>query len=405
MMRWLIAAIVLARFADSSSCSVRDPRKNDSPAKRSKQVDIFVAGVEGSGHHGVVLGLLQPLIKHTMQIESAEEKACIKTGEMPFYEMDRGGKGARCVARGNVGWESFPSKRRVFENERYAMLYESPDCLAGNVPAGRFPGRWNKLKEPDSCYRCGGWRATLEDLYVRHARSDRLSVAAFQRGFPSLKVIFLWRNFIHSVFSHPPWDGGIRGHAMMLAAHAAALADDARNMTNGSFRVLRYEALQNPRSYSEAAEAIVDFLGYAPSMPVREAAALARLEAKRAERDAAAAAARGRAPRDAPARRDLGAGGRIRCHGHGLLQDGARRRAGPRRPGPGHRRGRVRDLPARRRRRDGGDVREPDVRGGGRAPLRRGEAARARGRGRAHRHEHGGRARGGLRGAPRGHVP
>lgn len=281
MMRWLIAAIVLARFADSSSCSVRDPRKNDSPAKRSKQVDIFVAGVEGSGHHGVVLGLLQPLIKHTLQIESAQEKACIKTGEMPFYEMDRSGQGARCVARGNVGWESFPSKRRIFENERFAMLYESPDCIAGNVPAGRFPGRWNKLKEPDSCYRCGGWRATLEDLYVRLARSDRLSVAAFQRGFPSLKVIFLWRNFIHSVFSHPPWDGGIRGHAMMLAAHAAALADDARNMTNGSFRVLRYEALQNPRSYSEAAEAIVDFLGYAPSMPVREAAALARSRAWR----------------------------------------------------------------------------------------------------------------------------
>ena len=279
----------------AARCTVKDPLdKLDSwLPQRSKRVDVFVAGVEGSGHHGVVNGLLLPLIKHSLSRggnATSLARVCVQTGEMPFYEREKKGEARNCDFFGKIGWESFPSRRRLFENERLPAIYKSADCLAG-AGSNKFPTRWNRLREPDSCYRCGTWRATLEDVYLRHTVSDRLDVSAFHGGFPTLKVLFLWRNFVHSVFSHPPWDGGIRGHAMMLAAHLAALADDAREMPRDAWRVLRYEDLMDHESYVRVAEAAVAFLGYAPLQPLRRAAEDARSSSWRSpSREHAAAA-------------------------------------------------------------------------------------------------------------------
>ena len=59
----------------------------------------------------------------------------------------------------------------------------------------------------------------------------------------SLRVLVLWRDFSRAAFSHSQLDGKGRGHAMVLAAHAALMARDAALLPRGAWRVLRYEAL------------------------------------------------------------------------------------------------------------------------------------------------------------------
>ena len=92
-----------------------------------------------------------------------------------------------CPTAAAIGWESLPSKRRLYEAERLSHLYRSPDCFAdANAAQGRFPGVWRRVSPPeDGCWRCGDWRSTLEDTFARHRRSDRLDVVAFQASIPS----------------------------------------------------------------------------------------------------------------------------------------------------------------------------------------------------------------------------
>ena len=154
------------------------------------------------------------------------------------------------------GWESFPSRKRLFEPQRLSLLYESPEaCFDGQDLRGAagFPQRWRPTKEPDSCYRCeGDWEATLLDTYERHLVSERIDVDRFQRIIPSMCVLFIVRDFGHTVFSHVPWDGGIRGHAMMMALQLAGLAHDAEHMPRGTWKVLHYDELEDERDYVDA---------------------------------------------------------------------------------------------------------------------------------------------------------
>lgn len=228
--------------------------------------DLFVAGTEGSGHHGAVHGFLSPLLAEAAGVD---EKQCVKNTEMPFYagyDADR----RQCPTAAAIGWESFPSKRRVFEAERLSLLYASPRCFDDpNALKGRYPGKWRAVAPTDACYRCGSWADTLNDAFARHLASDRLDVYAFQASVPSLRVIFLVREFSHSVFSHAPWDGGGRGHAMMLALHLAALARDAARMPATTWRALRYELLDDRVAYVDAAAAVAALINLTDSAGVR----------------------------------------------------------------------------------------------------------------------------------------
>ena len=92
----------------------------------------------------------------------------------------------------------------------------------------------------------------------------------------------MWRDFARASFSHAHLDGKGRGHALMLAAHAAAMAHDAAKLNASSWRVLHYETLDDFASYVAAGVALVDFLGL-PVVPpydtvdgVRGACAAAR---------------------------------------------------------------------------------------------------------------------------------
>lgn len=249
---FLLAPLLARALPHSTPCDLGDPTARPALA-RKRLLNVFVAGVEGSGHHGLVYGLLLPLLAHATGRGDPRDN-CIRAAEMPFYENTPRAVERVCGTIGRIGWESFPSQRRVYPNERLSLLYESAACFAGKRGRpGGFPTKWAKLRRADACYRCATWRATLEDAYARHLPSDRLDVAVLQASQPKMRVLFLWRNFVHAVFSHVPWDGGARGHAMMMAVHLAGLADDAARMAPGTWKVVGYEQLLDAKSYDAVA--------------------------------------------------------------------------------------------------------------------------------------------------------
>ena len=253
------------------------------------RVDVFVSGVEGAGHHGAVGGFLAPFLAEVLGVDRAR---CLEVDENPFY-VSLNHLRRRCRAFAMIGWESFPSDRRLQVRDRLAALYEGPHCFPQPKPAARgpgfvaaFPPAWASANplDRDGCWRCGSWEATLEDVYARLARSDRLDVAALATSMTSLRVVVLWRDFARAAFSHAQLDGKGRGHAMVLAAspvvsvatpvdrkgpppdavsrrrHAALMARDAAALPPATWRVLRYEALLEPAGYVEAGVAVAAFL-------------------------------------------------------------------------------------------------------------------------------------------------
>lgn len=297
-----IAALCLLRGAASgrgigaSHCMLPDTHERFEKDPRSNgrhRIDIFVSGVEGAGHHGAVGGFLAPFMATAVGVDRG---LCMEIDENPFYvSLNRLKRDCRAFAA--IGWESFPSDRRLGVRDRLAALYESPlACFpqpklkAGTATAAEFPSSWasaNPIRR-NGCWRCGSWEATLEDVYLRLLRSDRLDVATLSASMASLRVLVLWRDFSRAAFSHSQLDGKGRGHAMVLAAHAALMARDAALLPRGAWRVLRYESLLGEDSYASAAVAVAAFLKIPAIAPydtpagLRAAAAAARNESWRA---------------------------------------------------------------------------------------------------------------------------
>lgn len=285
----LAGAVGVGVGARGDPCTLEDPTRR--PANlRKRLVDVFVAGVEGSGHHGAVNGLLQPLLAQATGKFAARD-GCVRAQEMPFFESSPASVYRKCGTISKIGWESFPSQRRVFPDERLAAVYASGECFESNAGPGAFPRKWSRLKgaRAKDCFRCGSWRATAEDVYARHLASDRLDVSVLAARIPSLRVLFLWRHFAHSVFSHLPWDGGARGHAIVMAVNLAGLADDAARMDPAHFRVVLYDDLGEARYYAAVCEAAIDFLGLSADGNAT-AAARAKWRAPSSAHDALASA-------------------------------------------------------------------------------------------------------------------
>ena len=89
-------------------------------------------------------------------------------------------------------------------------------------------------------------------MHARLLRSDRLDVSVLARGVTGMRVLVLWRDFTSCVFSHGLFDGNAHAHAVLLAAHAASMARDAKAMDPADWRVLHYESLLRDWSYRGA---------------------------------------------------------------------------------------------------------------------------------------------------------
>ena len=235
------------------------------PPHFERYVDVFVAGAEGSGHHGMVHGFLAPLLEGPT--------TCASVDQMPprfvFGEFSPRRECGAAAALATIGWESLPSQRRMDAPERLALVYNA-SCAEGKAPTG---STWKRVgwRADAVCLRCRSAPDTLRDATARVAASDRLALprlldhAASFGAFSArnLKVLVAYRDFFSTVASHQRWDGSPLGHACVIAAHLALLASDVARLPPSRWRVLRFERLFAPGSYAAAARDVAAFLGVA----------------------------------------------------------------------------------------------------------------------------------------------
>lgn len=222
-------------------------------------LNIFVAGVEGAGHHGAVFAFLRPILDLVLPSQ-------VSVSEMPGYHST--GNLSKCARSAEVGWESFPAGHRVSELSRLTLLYRDKACFGGD----KWPGSWRAAgtSAKVSCLRCGGVVPTYVEAVDRFDKSDRLPLVPFQAQY-GLKIVFLMRGFEATVSSHDVDDGGAIGHAIVMAAHLTLLARDAQSLPPDSWRVLWYEMLDTPEGFVEAAIGVVQFLASACVNPAKVA--------------------------------------------------------------------------------------------------------------------------------------
>ena len=270
----------VALGAAQRQCDLLDPllRWREILASRSRwenllRLDVFVSGIEGAGHHGAVNGFVVPIATKVAGVRHPAPKRRGKastsggeSNEVPYYVKPESARRG-CRVFSCVGWESYPSDRRLGVQDRLAALYAGHECFPRTFWP-RFPPSWHAATpvEFEGCWRCGTWRATLDDVYARLLGSDRLDARALAGSVSGLKVLVLWRDFVRAAFSHRNLDGKNRGHAIMLAAHAAAMAHDAAAMPHGAWKLLHYEDLAYPETYVAAGVALARFLQL-PAIP------------------------------------------------------------------------------------------------------------------------------------------
>lgn len=224
-------------------------------------LNVFVAGVEGAGHHGAVFAFLGPLLDRSL--------GHVLVTETPAYKSTNA---SNCAHTAVVGWESFPAGHRVSELSRLSLLYRNKSCFGGDA----WPTTW-RCSAKVSCLRCSGVVPSYVDVVDRFDESDRLALVPFRAQF-GLKVIFLMRDFESAVSSHANWDGGPVGHAIVMAAHLTLLARDAEGLPPDAWRVLWYETLEKSEGFITAAVGTFEFLASACVGParIREIARLVR---------------------------------------------------------------------------------------------------------------------------------
>ncbi|KAK7248753.1 rRNA enoribonuclease [Aureococcus anophagefferens] len=262
-MRLFAALLLLRRFAADARapgapppgiCEIKDQAaewRRTPLYGKYKRLDVFVSGIEGAGHHGVVNGFLAPVVQ---LVTVAHRTDCDDRTEMPFFGHPPARQGRRCALYALYGWErdrgvpSYPSERRLHPPDRLAALYLK-SCFPGGYPPAWKGYGLDRRGDLKRCWRCGTWQATLDDAYARLLRSDRLDVSALVKGVTGMRVLVLWRDFTSCVFSHGLFDGNAHAHAVLLAAHAASMARDAAAMDPNDWRVLHYESqgLELPR--------------------------------------------------------------------------------------------------------------------------------------------------------------
>ncbi|EGB03007.1 hypothetical protein AURANDRAFT_68377 [Aureococcus anophagefferens] len=255
-MRLFAALLLLRRFAADARapgapppgiCEIKDQAaewRRTPLYGKYKRLDVFVSGIEGAGHHGVVNGFLAPVVQ---LVTVAHRTDCDDRTEMPFFGHPPARQGRRCALYALYGWErdrgvpSYPSERRLHPPDRLAALYLK-SCFPGGYPPAWKGYGLDRRGDLKRCWRCGTWQATLDDAYARLLRSDRLDVSALVKGVTGMRVLVLWRDFTSCVFSHGLFDGNAHAHAVLLAAHAASMARDAAAMDPNDWRLAEQDS-------------------------------------------------------------------------------------------------------------------------------------------------------------------
>jgi len=186
---------------------------------KGKLIYIYVAGVEGVGHHG-----LHPVLETAFRNSDLVRNS---NGELIVYKkrMKRGFNQIWChihpfgfgFLRGFFRWylNYFfrKEKQKALDNNQVRVIIED-----NSFPAGRY-------RNLDKQWKLG----EMHDIVSPHA--------------DEVYFIGLYRDPIAAVFSHSHFDGGLQQHAQQISRALEYLNNEFSNISQERLRIVHYEDL------------------------------------------------------------------------------------------------------------------------------------------------------------------
>lgn len=218
----------------------RAPSAPSCGPKRPKA--IYVAGVEGTGHHGFMPLLLYPAVRQygkavlawwrslrevLLKTPPADRRA--QLGKLLGSMRASSGEDAPVIFE----WCSYPFGEQ--DRGRWAAGCLDPEALAREEGSGN-PGNSVDLRE-------------FVQLFKEHA---------------DVKVLVLHRSIVASAWSHKDWDGSLLQHGRVLALFTEYLTNVLGSLEPEAWRWVAYEdvcAAHRRGQFGEVALALGDFLG------------------------------------------------------------------------------------------------------------------------------------------------
>lgn len=192
---------------------------------------IFVAGVEGCGHHG-----LHPVIESAVRDceevrgggETIVQWRTLKSRCNDLWCRPHGFAWGRRRARRRLERLFAGERERAERNAQTRVIIED-----NSFPAGRY-----------------------RDVERQWNLAEMLEIAA---TYADVRFFGLYRDPRAMSFSHCEWDGGLLGHAQMLRRHLEALDHQLASLEPELLRIVHYEDLIDAQE--PLAEVVASHLG------------------------------------------------------------------------------------------------------------------------------------------------
>ena len=177
---------------------------------------IFIAGVEGCGHHGL-FPVIETAIKSSIQLKSNESKVFSRWP--PIRELF------------NALWysQALTPQHRQMIRMRIVELMQHGVKLAHNTGCRQFVLEDNSF--PSGINRDLRWQW------------DIVEIVELLSPYADIKILALYRDPIAMTFSHEEWDGGPRNHASLVASYLEHLNGKLMELGPGIVKAVNYEDL------------------------------------------------------------------------------------------------------------------------------------------------------------------
>lgn len=205
---------------------------------------LYIAGVEGTGHHGVMPMILYPAVRQYGSCTLSWWRS-LREVLMKVHPRQR-----------RQRLKALLEAMHVFDKPHFIMEWAS-------WPFGEHArSRWSKgCDDPHGLER--------EERSGNPGNSvDLLEFVELFRDFADVKVLVLHRNLLSAAWSHKEWDDGLVEHAKVLALFNDYLTKVLGRLDPSMWRWVSYEELSSSWSqkcYDEVGQELGDFLGLKPA--------------------------------------------------------------------------------------------------------------------------------------------
>ena len=226
---------------------------------------VFVAGLEGSAHHG-----LDIVLRNLVTCYLAKLPPCGDGHQQCHYSLHTKSLSLRKTLSPRVHRELFAESVSQSREARQ-MAAEWQRSIEGrsvylediSFPSGTM--MWRKMlatKPSDIISSILADRPNPLQVEALHSLQGEAGV--------EIKIIMLYRDFASTVWSHKDWDGGLRTHAQLMRAYQQMLADCLEKTPDSFWRVFPIDMLNGalPEHIRVSAiTALVEFLGWDLHIP------------------------------------------------------------------------------------------------------------------------------------------